>query len=32
MLALNSVGGTEHPWAWFAEAPEEAGLVLGTSQ
>jgi|688.fasta_scaffold311909_3 hypothetical protein len=32
MLALDSVEGLEHPWAWFAEGPGEAGVVLGTSQ
>ena len=24
--------GPSHPWAWFAEGQEGAGLVLGTSQ
>ncbi len=32
MLALDSVEGLEHPWAWFAEGPGEAGVVLRTSQ
>jgi len=32
MLALDSVERSEHLWVWFAEGPEEAGLVLGTSQ
>ena len=32
MLALDSVEGFEDPWVFFAEGPEEAGLVLGTSQ
>jgi hypothetical protein len=32
MLALDSAEGSEHLWVWFAEGPEEAGLVLGTFQ
>ncbi len=32
MLALDSVEGLEHPIAWFAEGPGEAGVVLGTPQ
>jgi hypothetical protein len=32
MLALDSVEGHEHAWAWFAEGPGVAGVVLGTSQ
>ena len=32
MLALDSFEGLEHTWAWFAEGPGEAGVVLGTSR
>ena len=31
-MALDSVEGLEQLWAWFAEAPEVAGVVLGTTQ
>ena len=32
MLALDPVEGPERSWAWFAEGPDEGGVVLGTSQ
>jgi hypothetical protein len=32
MLALDPVEGPERYWAWFAEEPDEGGVVLGTSQ
>jgi len=32
VLALDSVEGHEHAWAWFAEGPGVAGVVVGTSQ
>ena len=32
MLALSSVEGSEQLWVWFAEWPQEVGLVLGTFQ
>jgi len=31
-MALVSVEGFEQLWVWFAEAPEVAGVVLGTTQ
>jgi hypothetical protein len=32
MLALDSVEGPKHCWAWFSEGSAEEGLVLGTSK
>ena len=32
LLAMNSVEYPQHLWVWFAETPEAAGLVFGTSQ